>query len=172
MSRAFIAFYMGDYDRDTGHLSTLEHGAYFLLLKHCWVHGSIPLDQLSRGIICKLSGKKWHAIRHKLEPFFDEFGRNKRATKEIEKAEKTMTRQTMAGHRGAAKRWKHDSHGQTMVNSHGHGSSDGHGLAIKNNPTTSSSSLSAREGSAADPAFPVTPELAATIQKKRWVSRC
>jgi uncharacterized protein YdaU (DUF1376 family) len=173
MSRAFIAFYMGDYDRDTHHLSTLEHGAYFLLLKHCWIHGSIPLDHLSRGIICKLSSKKWHAIRHKIEPFFDDQGRNKRATKEIEKAEKTSTRQTMAGHRGATKRWGHDSHGHTMANSHGHTRSDGHGMAIKKEDITTTTSAAAREGSAMGPvekpAVPVTPELVSTIQKKRWV---
>ena len=74
MSRAFIAFYMGDYDRDTQHLSTLEHGAYFLLLKHCWVHGSIPREQSSIATIAKLSWKKWRSIRHKIEPPPDDQG--------------------------------------------------------------------------------------------------
>jgi uncharacterized protein YdaU (DUF1376 family) len=175
MSRAFIAFYMGDYDRDTQHLSTLEHGAYFLLLKHCWVHGSIPVENSSRALIAKLSEQKWRKIRHKLEPFFDDQGRNKRATKEIERAEKTIIRQTMAGYRGASKRWGKDSHGYTMANSHGHVPSDGHGMAIKKEDITTNLSVAAREGSArepvSEPVIPVTAELAATIQKK-WGSRC
>jgi uncharacterized protein YdaU (DUF1376 family) len=166
---------MGDYDRDTQHLSTLEHGAYFLLLKHCWVHGSIPVENSSRALIVKLSEQKWRTIRHKIEPFFDDQGRNKRATKEIEKAEKTSIRQTMAGHRGATKRWGSDSHGYTMATSHGHAASDGHGMAIKKEDITTTSSVAAREGSPVEPAskpgIPITSELVATVQKKRWVSQ-
>jgi uncharacterized protein YdaU (DUF1376 family) len=175
MSRAFIAFYMGDYDRDTRHLSTLEHGAYFLLLKHCWVHGSIPVENSSRALIAQLSEQKWRTIRDKVNPFFDSEGRNKRATKEIEKAEKLSTRQAMAGHRGARKRWGNHSHGVATANSHGHGSSDGHGMAIKKEDITTSLSVAAREGLPGEPVskpvIPVTAELAATIQKK-WGSRC
>jgi uncharacterized protein YdaU (DUF1376 family) len=144
MSRAFIAFYMGDYDRDTRHLSTLEHGAYFLLLKHCWVHGSIPVENSSRALIAQLSEQKWRTIRGKVNPFFDSEGRNKRATKEIEKAEKLSTRQAMAGHRGARKRWGNHSHGVATANSHGHGSSDGHGMAIKKEDITTNLSVAAR----------------------------
>lgn len=175
MSRAFIAFYMGDYDRDTQHLSTLEHGAYFLLLKHCWVHGSIPLSLSDRAQIAKIPTQKWYKIHAKLDAFFDERGRQKRATIEIEKAERTSTRQAMAGHRGAGKRWGKDSHGYTMANGHGHGQGDGHGMAIKKEDITTTTSVAAREGSAGEPVskpvIPVTPELAATIQKK-WGSRC
>jgi uncharacterized protein YdaU (DUF1376 family) len=176
MSRAFIAFYMGDYARDTMALSTLEHGAYFLLLQHCWVHGSIPCAPDSRAKLAKVSLRQWYKIRANIDPFFDDQGRNKRATREIEKAEKTSTRQTMAGHRGATKRWGSDGHGVAMANSHGHGRGDGHGMAIKKEDITTTTSVAAREGSAmepvAKPVTTVTAELAASIQKKRWVGQC
>ena len=175
MSRAFVAFYMGDYARDTGHLSTLEHGAYFLLLQHCWVHGTIPVKPDSRASLAKISLRQWYKIRANIDPFFDEQGRNKRATREIEKADKTSIRQTMAGHRGADKRWKHDSHGMAMANGHGHRQSDSHGMAIKKEDITTTTSVAAREGSAMEPAskpaIPVSAELVAKIQKNRWSQR-
>lgn len=100
MSRAFVAFYMGDYDRDTQALTTLEHGVYFLLLKECWVHGSIPLEPAKRAKIAKLSLREWHKVAPTINPFFDADGCNKRATKEIEKADASRLRRAMAGQRG------------------------------------------------------------------------
>lgn len=190
MSRQFIAFYPGDYMRDTMHLSTLEHGVYFLLLQHCWVHGSIPLAPFSRAKLAKISLRKWYKICANIDPFFDEQGRNKRATKEIEKAEKTSTRQTMAGHRGAAKRWGTNGHGYTMANSHGHGTSDGHGIALQNKNIINTTSVAARARgteppshppaepaepvagtqteAAAKPPIAISTELLGTIQNRGW----
>lgn len=176
MSRAFIAFYMGDYARDTGHLSTLEHGAYFLLLQHCWVHGSIPLCQKERGLVTQVSPQQWRRMRTKINTFFDEHGRNKRATIEIEKAEKLSTRKKMAGHRGAEKRWRNHGYGHNGNHDYSHNGNHGYGIAIKKEDITTTTSAAAREDSAMEPAakpvIPVTSELAATIQKKRWVGRC
>jgi uncharacterized protein YdaU (DUF1376 family) len=100
MSRAWIAFYMGDYDKDTHALSTLEHGAYFLLLKQCWVHGSIPLEPVKRANIAKLTLREWNKIAPTINPYFNDDGTQKRASKEIEKAETLRTKRAMAGQRG------------------------------------------------------------------------
>ncbi len=100
MSRAWIAFYMGDYDKDTQALSTLEHGAYFLLLKQCWVHGVIPLEPAKRANIAKLTLREWCKIAPTINPFFNEDGTQKRASKEIEKAETLRTKRALAGQRG------------------------------------------------------------------------
>ena len=100
MSRAWIAFYMGDYDKDTQALSTLEHGAYFLLLKQCWVHGCIPLEPAKRANIAKMSLREWNKIAPTIDAFFDEEGRNKRATREIEKADVVRLKRAIAGARG------------------------------------------------------------------------
>lgn len=83
MARAFIAYYVGDYQKKTQHLDTLQHGAYKLLLDHCWVHGSIPLDAASRANICKMTLPAWKKIAPVINAFFDAEGRNKRATEEI-----------------------------------------------------------------------------------------
>jgi uncharacterized protein YdaU (DUF1376 family) len=156
MSRAFIAFYMGDYQKDTQHLSTLEHGAYFLLLQHCWTHGSIPCHNQGRAQIARVSPQMWVHLRPKLEPFFDEQGRQKRATKEVEKADKTRLKQSVAGYRGAEKRWRG---GMAMANGVGPISGTGHGVAIKKEDITTTYSSAAREepaveNSAMEPAAP------------------
>jgi uncharacterized protein YdaU (DUF1376 family) len=59
MSRQFIAFYSGDYQRKTRHLSTEQHGAYLLLLMHCWTHGSIPPQPEARAAIARMTLRDW-----------------------------------------------------------------------------------------------------------------
>lgn len=103
MSRAWIAFYMGDYQKDTNKLTTLEHGAYFLLLQECWTHGQIPLDPSERAAITKMPLKDWSKIAEKIGRYFNEDGTQKRATREIEKAEETRLRKAVAGHLGGSR---------------------------------------------------------------------
>jgi uncharacterized protein YdaU (DUF1376 family) len=100
MSRAFIAFYPGDYLKKTMHLNVLEHGAYFLLLCECWTNGKIPIEPMRRAAICKLSLKEWNKIAPTINPFFQEDGTNQRASEEIEKSEVTRLRRQVAGHKG------------------------------------------------------------------------
>lgn len=100
MSRAWIAFYMGDYQKDTNSLTTLEHGAYFLLLNECWQHGQIPLEAHRRAAVCKMTLKDWKKVAPSVEPFFNDDGTNKRASKEIAKAEVIRQRRAIAGARG------------------------------------------------------------------------
>lgn len=101
MTLSFIAFHMRDYQRDTQQLPLEGHGAYFLLLQHCWTHGRIPADDVARAAICKVSVQRW---RKQLAPlvasYFDANGENKRANIEIARAEKLKVRQAMAGHKG------------------------------------------------------------------------
>lgn len=100
MSRAWIAFYMGDYQKKTQHLNTLQHGAYFLLLQHCWTNGSIPAEPASRAAIARMTLLAWKKMAPAINPFFDDNGENKRASEEIEKAEIIRTKRAMSGQRG------------------------------------------------------------------------
>jgi len=100
MSRAWIAFYMGDYQKDTNRLTTLEHGAYFLLLQECWTHGSIPLEPQGRAAIAKMPLRDWLKIAPGINAFFEDDGTQKRASKEIEKAETIRTKRAIAGFKG------------------------------------------------------------------------
>lgn len=100
MSRAFMPWYVGDYLRDTGHLTTEQHGGYLLLLGHCWQHGAIPLDDKERAAIAKLTLKRWRAIKAPVERFFNADGTQKRVTKELAKAEGVSVRRRIAGAKG------------------------------------------------------------------------
>lgn len=100
MSRAWIAFYMGDYLKDTQALTTEQHGAYMLLLMECWQKGSVPLDASSRAAIARMPLQRWKKICAPIDAFFEEDGTNKRATAEITKAETISTKRAMAGAAG------------------------------------------------------------------------
>jgi uncharacterized protein YdaU (DUF1376 family) len=103
--------YIGDYQRDTRHLSLSEHGAYALLLDAYYATcGRIPrhLSELNR--ICGASTKaEKDAVMRIAQDFFptNESGErtNNRADKEISIAKKAIEKMTIAGKAGAKKRW-------------------------------------------------------------------
>lgn len=68
----YMPFFVGDYRGDTAHLSTLEHGAYLLLLFHYWTKGeSLPDDPEQLRIIAGVSRHVWLKISPKIREFFE-----------------------------------------------------------------------------------------------------
>jgi uncharacterized protein YdaU (DUF1376 family) len=64
-------FYPGDYQRDTQHLTTLEHGAYRLLIDACYCRGgSLPANDGDLARICRLQPHEWAEIRNRIADFF------------------------------------------------------------------------------------------------------
>lgn len=107
MSFAFMPFYTGDYQRDTRHLSMMEHGAYRLLLDHCWdQRGPLPLDERRIFGICNArSNEEMGAVRHVLAEFFvamDDGWYNRRIMREIEKSHALSSKRREVGKLGAA----------------------------------------------------------------------
>jgi len=104
----FMPFYIGDYLRDTQHLTTEEHGIYLLLLMACWTRGALPDDRRQLSSIAKLRSRKWPVCRHILHAFFvrtaDGFWHQKRVDKERQKAEIIREARSKAGSKSAAKR--------------------------------------------------------------------
>lgn len=82
---AYIPLYIGDYLADTTHLSTVEHGAYLLLLFHYWNKGSVfaggglPDNDRTLANIAKLSPKDWAEHSQTLRDFFTPVSVNGRA---------------------------------------------------------------------------------------------
>jgi uncharacterized protein YdaU (DUF1376 family) len=98
MQRPWMPFYVNDYLGDTEHLSTLQHGAYCLLLFSYWRRGGLPDDDQQLANITKLSLDDWLIHRKVLQAFFHSGWRHQRVDAEL--------------HRTAARIAKAREHGQ------------------------------------------------------------
>ena len=112
MSFAFQPFYSGDYYRDTRHLSMLQHGAYRLLLDHCWDQkGPLPLDVERCYRICgAVSKEEQGAVASIIGEFFvrmEDGHYNRRMQREIERADALSNVRSMAGKMGYQAKAKH-----------------------------------------------------------------
>lgn len=100
MSRPWMPFYIADYLADTGHLSTLEHGAYMLLIMHYWQHSRLPDDESKLARICRMTSAEWSASRETLADLFDDGWKHGRIDAEIERADEKYRKRAEAGQRG------------------------------------------------------------------------
>jgi uncharacterized protein YdaU (DUF1376 family) len=100
MSHPWMPFYVKDYLGDTAHLSTLEHGAYLLLIMHYWQHSGLPDDDRSLALIAKLGIRQWASIRSKIAQLFGPGWIHKRIEGELEKANKKSDARVSAGSLG------------------------------------------------------------------------
>lgn len=105
----FFKLYIGDYQRDTAHLSVVEHGAFLLMLQHYYAtEKPLPLDIRA---ICRLiradSKQDREAIEKVLAEFWTETSEgyvNNRAMREILKADSQRTINRELGKRGGRPR--------------------------------------------------------------------
>jgi uncharacterized protein YdaU (DUF1376 family) len=59
------------YLSDTGHLTTIEHGAYLLLLMTMWrAGGRLPLDDKKRARFARMTSLQWERIKPTMMEFF------------------------------------------------------------------------------------------------------
>lgn len=95
--------HLGDYARDAGHLSMLEHGAFTLLLDRYYA-AERPLERDEAIRVCRAKSKdEVAAVEYVLRSFFTEEPagfRNKRADSEIEKANTKAERNREVGNLG------------------------------------------------------------------------
>lgn len=108
MSPPFMPFYVGDYLSATQHLGGDEHGAYFLLIMHCWQGYAVPEDDAARARIVRFPIKRWLTMRDTVMAFFEPDGTHRRVTMELSKATAKSTVRAVVGSigglRAAAKR--------------------------------------------------------------------
>jgi len=100
-----MPFYIGDYLRDTGHLTLEQHGAYVLLIMHYWTHGGLPDDPVTLKRLLGLQGQggenRWRSICLAIAPFFQQPGwKHKRIDAELKKQEEVSTKRKIAGAKG------------------------------------------------------------------------
>ena len=147
-----MPFYIGDYLRDTRRLSTLEHGAYLLLIMEYWQQGGLPDDDSRLARIAGISLSEWKPVRAALAPYFMTGWRHKRVEDELEKSkEKHEKAKASADARWKDKPSHHRKHNNTdangSANAHSNGSANGSAEACANKMlfTTTTTSLPSQE---------------------------
>ena len=109
-SANWMAFYVGDYAKNTLKLTTRQHGAYLLLILACWQEdGSVDGDDDTLASITKLSMVDWLSDKPKLATYFEitpEKWTHRRVLEELADAARLRRERSVAGQRGAARRWE------------------------------------------------------------------
>ena len=93
----WMPLYVRDYLADTGELSTLEHGAYLLLLMHYWQKGGLPSEDGKLASITRLSLKRWLKIKPTIGKLFSSNWEHKRVDKELAHAAAISLKRQAAG---------------------------------------------------------------------------
>jgi uncharacterized protein YdaU (DUF1376 family) len=70
MIRPWMPLYVADYQADTAHLSTTEHGAYLLLIMFYWTKGKLPDDEEAIRRVTRLTPRQWSHSRDVLRSLF------------------------------------------------------------------------------------------------------
>lgn len=97
-----MPFFPTDYLADTVDLTTLEHGAYFLLILHYWREEGLPNDDRKLARIARMSERDWTKARDTLRRFFMPDWRHGRIEAELIKAKASYERRAAAGKRGGS----------------------------------------------------------------------
>ena len=104
MSAPFMQLYVGDYLRDTRHLTAEQHGAYLLLLMAAWnAGGRLPNDSRKLARLAASTPSRWAKISADVLEFFEVDGdhiTNRRLTLELKKASEKSIKRAEAGTRG------------------------------------------------------------------------
>lgn len=100
----WMPFYVTDYLGDTMHLTTVQHGAYLLLLLACWKSGGeLADDDATLATITRLSAADWRKHGATLRAFFKSDGErltHVRVLAELEKAQKLSDARSESGKKG------------------------------------------------------------------------
>lgn len=100
MARPYMPFYVGDYLADTSHLSTVQHGAYCLLLFHYWKRGTLPDDDAQLANIVHMPLAEWRDHRAVIQSFFYDGWKHKRVEIELRRDLEIKAKRAVAGQKG------------------------------------------------------------------------
>lgn len=105
-----MPLYVGDYLKDTMHLSPEQHGVYDLLIMNYWIRGeALPDNDDYLARVSKSSLETWHSHRSVIGSFFiigEGLWRHKRVELELEKARKLRESKSKGGKMGAFAKWR------------------------------------------------------------------
>ena len=109
MSHPWMPLYLGAYIKNTQRLSTLEHGAYFLLIMEYWQQGSLPDDDKQLAQITRLTEREWKKIRATIQAFFVDGWVHERIEEELSKADGKNVARVQSGRAGGIAKAKREA---------------------------------------------------------------
>lgn len=109
MTPSWMPWNIDDYLSDTRHLSTLEHGAYVLLIMRYWQKGGLPDDDRMIMRIAGLTAEQWAESRDILASFFKDGWSHPRIDAELAKASELIGKRKKAAEQMHSKRTR-DAH--------------------------------------------------------------
>lgn len=146
-SRPWMPLDIGDYLEDTGHLTTVQHGAYMLLIMEYWKRGGLPDDDRKLAAFARMTPDQWAEHRDTLADFFMPGWKHKRIEEELARAAEIIEKR-----RGAAnarhERSKSNAHAEQMQST---SNADGPYTGALPSTTDLSSSLRSDERAPAKP---------------------
>lgn len=98
-----MPLYVAEYLADTGHLTTVQHGAYLLLLMHYWRKRELPDDDKQLAAIAKLSFRNWLDAKETLQAFFVDGWKHKRVEAELQHRAIVSQKRANAGFIGGSR---------------------------------------------------------------------
>lgn len=115
----YMPLYIADYLADAAHLSTVEHGAYLLLIMTYWQRGQpLPADDRKLARIVRMTEDEWMEIRETIADFFvfvDGELVHGRIEAELRKVREKSDKARQAGKKSAAVRRPEGPEKQTDV---------------------------------------------------------
>ena len=97
----WMPLYCADYLADTRHLTTIQHGAYLLLIMEYWIKGRLPEDVTTLRAITLLDRHAWFRNKAVLASLFQQPGwRHPRIEAELEKAKELKMKRAIYGTKG------------------------------------------------------------------------
>lgn len=96
----YMPLWVAEYRADTGHLSTVEHGAYLLLIMHYWQTKALPSEDPKLARIAGLTERDWRKIKPTINAFFLDGWKHKRVEEELLEAKEKHERRQRAGKAG------------------------------------------------------------------------
>jgi uncharacterized protein YdaU (DUF1376 family) len=102
----WMPLYVADYLADTGHMTTVQHGAYLLLIMHYWRLGGLPNDDAQLAQICRMNAEEWTAHKPLLESLFSDGWKHNRIEAELTEAARISAAGQAGGRASAEARRK------------------------------------------------------------------
>jgi uncharacterized protein YdaU (DUF1376 family) len=101
MKLPWMPLYVGDYIVKTTHLTTIQHGAYLLLIMHYWTNGCLPTTDKELMAIARMTPDEWASNCYAIAKFFDRNWHHFRIDEELQKARNKSEKRSLAGLKGA-----------------------------------------------------------------------